>query len=85
MTTYRDSLIVAMVLFLFLDTLVIGARVFVRTRILSRAFGRDDFVLCLTYVSDLYTGYSMLESSAPEEVSELKLKYLDRICDPLWL
>lgn len=85
MTTYRDSLIVAMVLFLFLDTLVIGARVFVRTRILSRAFGRDDFVLCLTYVSDLYTGYSMLEPSAPEEVSELKLKYLDRICDPLWL
>ncbi|KAJ4394389.1 hypothetical protein N0V93_003606 [Gnomoniopsis smithogilvyi] len=50
MTTYRESLIVAMALFLLLDTIVIGARLYVRTRILSRAFGRDDFVLCLTYI-----------------------------------
>ncbi|CAN8098800.1 unnamed protein product [Discula destructiva] len=50
MTTYRDSLIIAMALFLCLDTAVIAARLFVRTRVLSRAFGRDDFVLCLTYV-----------------------------------
>lgn len=51
MTTHRDSLIAAMVIFLLVDTVVLGARVFVRTRLLRGSFGRDDFVLCLTYVS----------------------------------
>lgn len=55
MTTYRDSLIVAMAMFLCLDTAVVAARLYVRTRVLSRAFGRDDFVLCLTYVSGCTT------------------------------
>lgn len=63
MTTYRDSLIVAMALFLCLDTAVIAARLFVRARLLSRAFGRDDFVLGLTYVSGRGSGRSELGAS----------------------
>lgn len=86
MTTYRDSLIVAMVLFLLLDTAVIGARLLVRTRLLSRAFGRDDFILCLTYVSIFAPSDSPWAlSSLRKDFFKVTWECLDRICDPLWL
>ncbi|KAI0206266.1 hypothetical protein F4808DRAFT_112772 [Astrocystis sublimbata] len=46
----RASLFGAAVLFLVLNTAVVLARIFVRTRLVTRGFGWDDFVLCLTYV-----------------------------------
>ncbi|KAI0489666.1 hypothetical protein F4859DRAFT_161020 [Xylaria cf. heliscus] len=49
MGSYHDSLFGAAVLFLVLNTIVVFARVYVRTRVV-RSFGWDDFVLCLTYV-----------------------------------
>ncbi|KAI0443363.1 hypothetical protein F4803DRAFT_328634 [Xylaria telfairii] len=50
MGSHRDSLFAAAVLFLVLNSIVVFARVYVRTRIVVRGFGWDDFVLCLTYV-----------------------------------
>lgn len=51
MGTYRGSLIAAMVVFLVINSLAIAARLFVRMRLLTRAFGLDDFALCLVFVS----------------------------------
>jgi hypothetical protein len=51
MGSHRDGLIAAAVVFLVLDTTVVLARVYVRTKVIIRGFGWDDFVLCLTYVS----------------------------------
>ncbi|GAP84925.1 putative integral membrane protein [Rosellinia necatrix] len=50
MGSHRDSLFAAAVLFLVLDSTVVFARVYVRTRVVIRGFGWDDFVLCLTYI-----------------------------------
>ncbi|KAI8624001.1 hypothetical protein F5Y19DRAFT_342754 [Xylariaceae sp. FL1651] len=68
MAGHRDSLIGANVLFLVLDGLVVGARVYVRTKLITRGFGWDDFVLCLTYIgyaisagfgfASMYYGYA---------------------------
>ncbi|KAI0458641.1 hypothetical protein F5B21DRAFT_458874 [Xylaria acuta] len=49
MGSHRDSLFAAAVVFLVLNSIVVFARVYVRTRVV-RSFGWDDFVLCLTYV-----------------------------------
>ncbi|KAI1755138.1 hypothetical protein F4782DRAFT_435393 [Xylaria castorea] len=49
MGSYRDSLYGAAILFLVLDSTIVFARVYVRTRVV-RSFGWDDFVLCLTHV-----------------------------------
>lgn len=51
MGTYRDSLIAAMVVFLLINTLAISARLYVRLRLLTRAIGLDDLMLCLVFVS----------------------------------
>lgn len=51
MGTYRDSLIAAMVVFLVINTLAIGARLYVRIKLLTRAIGLDDLMLCITFVS----------------------------------
>lgn len=51
MGTYRDSLIAAMVVFLVINTLAIAARLYVRIRLLTRAIGLDDLMLCLVFVS----------------------------------
>lgn len=51
MGTYRDSLIAAMVVFLVINTLAISARLYVRMRLLTRAIGLDDLMLCLVFVS----------------------------------
>ncbi|KAF2970200.1 hypothetical protein GQX73_g3373 [Xylaria multiplex] len=48
--TYRESLMAAAILFLVLDSIVVFLRVYVRTRVISRGFGWDDFTLCLTYI-----------------------------------
>ncbi|KAJ2987942.1 hypothetical protein NUW58_g4231 [Xylaria curta] len=50
MGSHSDSLFAAAVLFLILDGIVVIARVYVRTRVVTRGFGWDDFVLCLTYI-----------------------------------
>ncbi len=51
MGSHHDSLFAAAVVFLVLNSIVVFARVYVRTVVIPRAFGWDDFVLCLTYVS----------------------------------
>jgi hypothetical protein len=51
MGTYRDNLIAAMVVFLVINTLAIAARLYVRIKLLTRAIGMDDFMLCLVFVS----------------------------------
>lgn len=48
---HRDDLIAAMAVFLVVDTLAIAARLYVRTKMLTRGFGLDDVVLILTYVT----------------------------------
>lgn len=40
-----------MVVFLVINTLAIAARLYVRMRLLTRAFGVDDTILCLVFVS----------------------------------
>ncbi|KAI1188778.1 hypothetical protein F5B17DRAFT_253321 [Nemania serpens] len=50
MGSHHDSLFAAAVLFLVLDSAVVFARVYVRTRVVTRGFGWDDFVLCLTHL-----------------------------------
>ena len=50
MAFYRDSVIAALVTFLVLDGAAVAARLYTRTRIVSRGFGWDDAALCLTYV-----------------------------------
>ncbi|KAI1648820.1 uncharacterized protein F4817DRAFT_55577 [Daldinia loculata] len=47
---HRDDLIAAMAVFLVVDTLAIAARLYVRTKMLTRGFGLDDVVLILTYI-----------------------------------
>ncbi|KAI0543069.1 hypothetical protein GGR58DRAFT_7791 [Xylaria digitata] len=48
--SYRESLMAAAILFLVLDSIVVFLRVYVRTRVITRGFGWDDFALCLTYI-----------------------------------
>ncbi|KAI1417202.1 integral membrane protein [Hypoxylon sp. FL1857] len=50
MGSHRDDLIAAMVVFLVVDTIVIAARLYVRTRMLTRGFGWDDVMLIVTYL-----------------------------------
>ncbi|KAI1351450.1 hypothetical protein F5Y01DRAFT_283186 [Xylaria sp. FL0043] len=50
MGSHHDSLFAAAVLFLVLNTIVVFARIYVRTIVIPRGFGWDDFVLCLTYI-----------------------------------
>ncbi|KAI0196139.1 integral membrane protein [Xylaria flabelliformis] len=49
MQNYRDSLYAAAIFFLVVDTTIVLARVYVRTRVVH-SFGWDDFVLCLTHI-----------------------------------
>ena len=55
MGTHRDSLIAAMVVFLVINTLAMAARLYVRLRLLTRAIGLDDLILCLVFVSSPVT------------------------------
>ncbi|KAI3331974.1 hypothetical protein HD806DRAFT_546218 [Xylariaceae sp. AK1471] len=48
--SHKEGLIAAAVLFLVLDTIVVALRVYVRTVVVTRGFGWDDFVLCLTWM-----------------------------------
>jgi hypothetical protein len=48
----KPSLIAAMTVFLVLDALAIGARVYVRA-FMIRSFGWDDAALCLSFVSSV--------------------------------
>ncbi|KAI1180658.1 hypothetical protein F4777DRAFT_528831 [Nemania sp. FL0916] len=50
MGSHHDSLFAAAVFFLVINSVIVFARVYVRTRIVVSGFGWDDFVLCLTYV-----------------------------------
>lgn len=50
MAFYRDSIIAALVTLLLLDGAAVGARLYTRTRIVTRGFGWDDAALCLTYL-----------------------------------
>ncbi|KAI0969931.1 hypothetical protein F4678DRAFT_141476 [Xylaria arbuscula] len=50
MGSHHESLFAAAVTFLVLNTVVVSARVYVRTIVIPSGFGWDDFVLCLTYV-----------------------------------
>lgn len=47
---YRDDIIAALVVFLILDGAAVGARLYVRTKMLTRGFGWDDTALCITFV-----------------------------------
>lgn len=47
----QDQLIAIFALFLTLDTIAVGLRLFVRLRLQRSAFGWDDVFLTLTYVS----------------------------------
>ncbi|KAI1212779.1 uncharacterized protein F4807DRAFT_457577 [Annulohypoxylon truncatum] len=47
---HRDDIIAAMVVFLIVDTIAIAARLYVRTKMLTRGFGLDDVVLIITYI-----------------------------------
>ncbi|OTB07370.1 hypothetical protein M426DRAFT_268647 [Hypoxylon sp. CI-4A] len=46
----RDNLIAAMAVFLVVDTVAMAARLYVRTKMLTRGFGWDDVVLLTTYL-----------------------------------
>jgi hypothetical protein len=48
--SHKDGLLAAAILFLVLDTIVVAARVYVRTVVVVRGFGWDDFVLLLTWM-----------------------------------
>ncbi|OTA95402.1 hypothetical protein M434DRAFT_28907 [Hypoxylon sp. CO27-5] len=50
MGSYRDNLMAAMVVFLVVDTIVMAARLYVRTKMLTRGFGWDDVMLIVTYL-----------------------------------
>ena len=54
-TGYRASLISAMVTFLVVDAVTMVGRIYVRTKMITRALWLDDFVLILTYVSLPFT------------------------------
>ncbi|GAW12222.1 hypothetical protein ANO14919_015830 [Xylariales sp. No.14919] len=47
---HREGLLAVGALFLILDSIVVFSRVYVRTKVITRGFGWDDFVLCLTYI-----------------------------------
>lgn len=51
MGNYRDNLVAAMVVFLVINTAAIAARLYVRVKLLTRAIGMDDLMLCLVFVS----------------------------------
>ncbi|KAI1432604.1 hypothetical protein GGR50DRAFT_696874 [Xylaria sp. CBS 124048] len=62
MERYRVSLLAATSVFLALDTLVVCARVYVRTKVV-RGFGWDDAALCLThvgYIISICLGYAAI-------------------------
>lgn len=62
MGNYRDKLIAAMVVFLVINTLAIGARLYVRVKLLTRAIGIDDLMLCLVFSG--YVIHCGLESAS---------------------
>lgn len=47
---HKEGLQAAAIVFLTLDTLVVAARVYVRTIVIEHGFGWDDFVLVLTWM-----------------------------------
>jgi len=47
---HREGLLAGAIVFLVLDSLVVFARVYVRTIIIKHGFGYDDLALCLTYI-----------------------------------
>ncbi|KAI0391578.1 hypothetical protein F5Y17DRAFT_401313 [Xylariaceae sp. FL0594] len=47
---HREGLLAGAIVFLVLDSLAVFARLYVRTIIIKRGFGYDDFTLCLTYI-----------------------------------
>ncbi|KAI2619669.1 integral membrane protein [Hypoxylon sp. NC1633] len=47
---HREDLLAAMVVFLIVDSVAISARLYVRTKMLTRGFGWDDVLLILTYI-----------------------------------
>ncbi|KAI1504617.1 integral membrane protein [Biscogniauxia marginata] len=51
---HRDSIIAALVAFLVLDGAAVAARVYVRTKLITRGFGLDDCALALTYLGYLF-------------------------------
>ncbi|KAI1771682.1 integral membrane protein [Hypoxylon cercidicola] len=71
---YRDNLIAAMTVFLVVDTLAMTARLYVRTKMLTRGFGLDDVVLLLTYIGFIMScamGFTSMRYgyAAPDEQS----------------
>ncbi|KAI1092824.1 integral membrane protein [Rostrohypoxylon terebratum] len=46
----REDLVAAMAVFLIVDSIAIAARLYVRTKMLTRGFGLDDVVLIITYI-----------------------------------
>ena len=54
-TGYRARLISAMVTFLVVDAVTMVGRIYVRTKMITRALWLDDFALILTYVSPPFT------------------------------
>ncbi|KAI1817779.1 hypothetical protein GGS20DRAFT_454934 [Poronia punctata] len=47
---HREGLMAGAIVFLILDSLIVFARLYVRTIIIKNGFGYDDFALCLTYI-----------------------------------
>lgn len=53
MGSYKRCLEAAMIVLMVLDTFVVGLRIMVRT-LMVKAFGLDDIVLFIAYVSHLF-------------------------------
>ncbi|KAI0593718.1 integral membrane protein [Biscogniauxia sp. FL1348] len=71
MGSHRDSILAALIVFLVLDGAAVGARLYVRTKLITRGFGLDDCALLLTYLgylivcglgfATLYFGYAAVD------------------------
>lgn len=68
MAFYRDSIIAALVTLLLLDGAAVGARLYTRTRIVTRGFGWDDAALCLTYVRSTFCRRHILDGVSSDHI-----------------
>lgn len=72
----KSSLIAAMSFFLFLDTIVVALRVYVRAFAI-RAFGWDDATLCLSYVcTSIHLPCSSTCASTADSNAFVKVGYI---------
>lgn len=72
----KSGLVAAMTVFLFADTVIIAARVYVRA-FMIRAFGWDDATLCLSYVrASFRLAHSWTRTMSTETNAFAKMGYI---------